>query len=125
MSSLSALKSRVDGVFSSILIFCPNFPAAAQTNVAKKFEQLNGIINAVLEKMRRDDAKQWLRMCLQEVQQSRKHYEDGDRDKGRELIQRAEEHFKNAFNRKVTAARFFVDDLGAIRDEEAGFPEQE
>ena len=60
---------------------------------------------------------------LQEIEQSRKHYEAGDRKQGRYVIQRAEEHFNNAFSRKQTVARFVVGGSGAALDEESGFPQ--
>jgi hypothetical protein len=119
---IGELKSTVEEVFSSIVVFCPNFPPMAQTNTAKKFEQLTNLVDAVLERMQTGHAKQWLRICLQEIQQSWKHYEQGDRKQGRYLIQRAEEHFKNAFSKKQTTARFVVGESGEAQDADTGFP---
>jgi hypothetical protein len=121
--TLNELKSRANEVFSSIILFCPDFPPAAQTNTTKKFEQLTGIIDAVLEKVRSDDAKQWLRVCLQEIRQAQRHYEGGDRGGGMDLMQRAEEHFNQAFSKKETAPRFLVGDGGAAQDTDKGFPQ--
>ncbi len=103
---LAELKAGAKEVFSSIIVFCPDFPPAVQTSAPKKFEQLTSIIDRVSEKMRSDEARQCLRNCLQEVQQAQKSYEDGDRKKGKDLMQRAEEHFKQAFAKKAKAARF-------------------
>lgn len=121
--TLSELRNRGNEVFSSIIIFCPDFPPAAQTTTGKKFEQLTAIIDRVLEKVRSDDAKKWLQICLQEAQQSRKHYEEGDRRRGVDLIQRAEEHFKQAFSKEQTAPRFVVGEQGSVQDTDAGFPQ--
>jgi hypothetical protein len=121
--TIAELKGRASEVFSSIIVFCPNFPPAAQTNAAKKFEQLNGIIDRALEMVRCDDARQWLRICLEEIEQSRKHYEEGDRKKGMDLIQRAEQHFKQAFATKGKAVRFVAGPSGPALDSDSGFPQ--
>jgi len=42
--ALSGLKNTATEVFSSIIVFCPNFPPAAQTNTAKKFDQLTDLL---------------------------------------------------------------------------------
>ncbi len=122
-TTLAELKSRASEVFSSIIVFCPDFPPAAQTSAPKKFEQLTDIINRLSEKVRSDDGKQWLRICLQEIQQAWKAYEDDDRKKGKDLMQRAEEHFKNAFSKNPPTARFIVGDSGTTLDETSGFPQ--
>lgn len=121
--TLAELKGRANEAFSSIILFCPDFPPAAQTSAPKKFEQLISIIDCVSEKVRSDDARQWLRVCLQEVQQARKSYEDGDRNKGKDLMQRAEEHFQRALARKAKAARFVAGQSGPAVDSDSGFPQ--
>ena len=121
--TLAELKARAVEVFSSIIVFCPNFPAAAQTNTEKKFEQLIAILDSVSGKVRGEDAKQWLRICLSEVQQSRKHYDAGGRKKGMDLMQRAQEHFKQAFSQKPKVARFVAGLAGPTIDSENGFPQ--
>lgn len=120
--TLRELKNRANEVFSSIIVFCPDFPPEAQTSTQKKFDQLTKIVGAVLERTRNDDSKQWLRVCLQEIDQSRNHYEAGDRKQGRYVIQHAEEHFKDAISKKQTAPRFVVGESGATQDADTGFP---
>jgi len=122
-TTLAELKVRANEIFSSIIVFCPDFPAAAQTSASRKFEQLAHMLDAVFEKLRSDDAKQWLRICIQETQQAQKAYEDGDRKKGKDLMQRAEEHFKNALSKKQTTARFITGESGAVRNVDSGFPQ--
>lgn len=121
--TIASLKNRAKEVFNSIIIFCPDFPPAAQTNPAKKFEQLAAIIDALLEKVRAADANQWLRACMREVQQARKHYDHGERKKGMELMQPAEAHFDNAFSRNQTAPRLVVGNSGSVSDTESDFPQ--
>ncbi len=120
--TLGELRGRATELFSSILVFCPNFPPAAHTTTAKKFEELEDVIRAVLERTRSQDGKHWLRVSQQEVQESRKFYEGGDRKKGRQKIQRAEEHFGNAFAKKEIAPRFIAGSSGPAQDVDAGFP---
>src|ERR1700743_3019738 len=103
---LGELKNRASEVFSSIIVFCPDFPPAAQTSAVKKFDQLTDVVDRAMEKVRNVDAKQWLRICLREIQESQKSYQDGDHRKGKDLMQRAEQHFKQAFAKKRITARF-------------------
>lgn len=121
--TIAEIKTRANEVFSSIIVFCPDFPAAAQTNTAKKFGQLIDLINEALEKLKSNDARQWTRICLQEVQEAQRHYESGDSKKGRNLTQRAEEHFLFAFSGKRTSACFIAGAPGAAADTDSGFPE--
>jgi hypothetical protein len=122
--TFSELKSEASDNFSFILVFCPNWPSALkQINTAKVFNNMIDLINAISEQTKGDDTKQWLLVCLQEVRQSWKHYEDGNRSAGRKLIQRAEEHFKNAFSKKPIEARFIAGESGAAFDSEKGIPE--
>jgi hypothetical protein len=116
------LKDRAEGVFSCIILWCPDFPPAAKTTAAREFNELIELIHSILEGTRRDDSKQWLRICLDEVRQSRKHYENGNARKGRDLIQRAEEHFRNALAKKQIAPRFVVGESGLAQDADTGFP---
>jgi hypothetical protein len=111
--TLSELKSRAKDRFSYILIGCPNFPPATGTTTKSAFEKQIGFIEAILERTKGDEAKQWLRICLQEVRQSWKYYEDGKLHKGAEMIQQAEEHFNNAFSKKPIEARFIAGKFGA------------
>jgi hypothetical protein len=121
--SLGILRSRAAEVFSSILLFSPNFPPEAQTSTEKKFDQLIALVEQALERIRRDEAKQFLRICLQEIESSRKHYEDGDDQQGRYQIQRAEQHFRDAFLKKPKNTRFIAGESGAALDHQSGFPQ--
>jgi hypothetical protein len=121
---LSEIKSEAKDMFSYILVFCPNFPPATGATTKTTFEKQIGFIEAILERTKGDEAKQWLRICLQEVRQSWKSYEDGNLVKGKDLIQQAEKHFKNAFSKKPIEARFVAGESGAAFDSEKGFPEQ-
>jgi hypothetical protein len=109
----SELKNGASDRFSSILLFCPNWPPLAQTSTTEKFTQLIGFIDTIVEHTKSNEAKQWLRICLQEVRQSWKSYEDGNLLKGKDLIQQAEEHFENAFSKKPIEARFIAGRSGA------------
>lgn len=120
---LNQLKQKANDIFSFIVVSCPNFPPETKTTTAREFDELTELVQSVMEGIRSDDAKQWLRICLQEVAQSRKHYEDGDRKQGRYVIQRAAEHFKQAFAKKVVAARFVVGSSGPALDNDSGFPQ--
>jgi hypothetical protein len=120
---LAEMRTRVSEIFSAILVFCPDFPPAAETSMTIKFRQLTEFIDAILERTRGEDAKQWLRICLDEVRQSLRYYEQGDQKMGRELIQRAEEHFNNTFSKKAIGPRFIVGESGPARDTDAGFPQ--
>jgi len=75
-----------------------------------------------MEQKKSDRAKQWLRVCLQEVRHSWKHYEDGNFREGRKLTQRAKEYFKNAFSKKPIEARFVAGQTSAALDSDSGFP---
>lgn len=116
------LKRKATDIFSFILLSCPDFPAETETTTAREFDELTELIHAVMEGTHSEDGKQWLRISLQEVQQSRKHYEKGDRKEGRYVIQRAEEHFKNAFAQEKTDPRFVAEESGAAQDTDTGFP---
>src|SRR6266487_2367391 len=120
---LSELRRKATDIFSFILVSCPDFPPETKTTTAREFDELTELIQGVMEGIRRDDGKRCMRICLQEVQHSRKHYEAGDRKQGRYVIQRAEEHFKNAFSKKESTARFGVGESGAALDAESGFPQ--
>ena|SRR5580700_2196993 len=121
--AFSELKSRASDRFSYILVFCPNFPPATGTTTKTAFEKLIGFLDAIMEQTKSEEAKQWLRVCLQEVRQSWKSYEDGNLSEGRKLIQRAKQHFKNAFSKKPIAPRFSAGESGAALDNESGFPD--
>jgi hypothetical protein len=120
---LAGMRTRVSEIFSAILVFCPDFPPAAETSMAIKFRQLTEFIDAILERTRGEDAKQLLRICLDEIRQSLRYYEQGDQEMGRELIQRAEAHFNNMFSKKTIGHRFIVGESGPARDTDAGFPQ--
>ena len=121
--TLSEIKSRARDRFSYILIFCPNFPPATRTTTRSAFEKQIGFIEAILEQTKSEESKQWLRVCLQEVRESWKTYEAGNISGGRKLIQRAEEHFKNAFSKKPIQARFVAGEAGVVLDNDRDFPE--
>jgi hypothetical protein len=121
--TFSELKSEARDMFSFILISCPNWhPSLKQISTTKVFNDIIDLINAISEQTKGDDARQWLRVCLQEVRQSWKSYEDGNLKEGRKLIQRAEEHFKNAFSKKPVEARFVAGETGAAINSDCGFP---
>jgi hypothetical protein len=79
---LSELTSGANEIFSSITVFCPEFPPEAQTSVTKKFNQLLNILEALSAKLTQDDSKQWLRICWHEVHESQKYYDAGQRMEG-------------------------------------------
>ena len=122
-TTLRELKTRASEIFSSILLFCPNFPPMAQTNTAKKFAQLIDVIEAVLDEITDEGSINWLRIALKEANQSRKAYDEGNRNRGVDLIQQADEHFNNAFSKKVMAPRFTAGESGAALDDDSGFPQ--
>ena len=119
--AFNELKSEAGDRFSYILVFCPNFPPATGTTTKKAFEKLIDLIDAITEQTKSEDSKQWLRVCLQEVRQSWKNYDDGNQTEGRKLIQRAEEYFKSALSKKPIEARFVAGESGAALDSEKGF----
>lgn len=122
--TFSQIKQRASDGFSFILIGCPDkWPSILkEMNTAKAFNQVIDLINAILDQTKGDDAKQWLRVCLQDVRQSWKSYEDGKLTEGRKLIQIAKGHFDNAFSKKPIEARFIAGESGAAFDSEKGFP---
>lgn len=120
--TMSKLRNEAIEAFGFILVFCPHFPKNIKTTVAAEFDGLVAIVDAVMENSTRDEDKQWLRICRQEVQEARNYYEAANRDKGMEVIQRAQEHFKNAFSKKNTAPRFVADESGAAQNSDSGFP---
>jgi hypothetical protein len=63
-----------------------------------------------------------LGVCLQEIRQSWKYYDDGDIGGGKQMIQRAEEHFDNAFSKKPMQARFIAGESGVSLGSEKGLP---
>lgn len=121
--TLGEIKSETRDLFSYILIGCPDFPSGTGSTTEKEFVKLIDFIDSLMERTKNEDAKQWLRVCLQEVRQSWKHYNSGNLKGGREIIQQAEEHFKNAFSKKPIEARFVVGESGAVQDSDSGFPE--
>jgi hypothetical protein len=120
--SLNELTARAKEVFSSIILFCPNFPAAAKTNSAKKFDQLIEFVNAVFKKTSDEDAKKWIRLSLKEILEARAFYEQGATKEGCHLMQTAEEHFTNGIARKSRKPRFIAGESGAASDADSGFP---
>ena len=121
--TLTELKSEARDRFSYILVFCPNFPSGTKATTKTSFEKLIELIDAIVEQTKGEEAKQWLTVCLQEVRESWKYYDDGNIKDGRKTIQRAEEHFQNAFARKTTEARFVAGETDSAFDNENGFPE--
>ena len=121
--SLAELKRKASDIFSFILLSCPDFPEETKTTIAREFDELTELILAAADAVSSEGAKQWLKISLQEVQQSRRQYEVNDQKLGMDLIQRAEEHFKNAFSKKASTARFTVGEGGATHDTSSGFPQ--
>jgi hypothetical protein len=123
--AFSQTKQRASDGFSFILAFCPNkWPSILKgMNTAKAFEQLITYIDSIMEQIKNEESKQWLRICLQEIRQSWKNYDDGNLPEGKKLIQRAEEHFNNVFSKKPVEARFTAGESGAAADKKSGFPE--
>jgi hypothetical protein len=119
---LSEIKKEAKDMFSFILISCPDWhPLLKEMTTAKAFNHMIDLLNIVLEKAKADNAKQWLRICLQELRTSWKHYEDGNLKAGRETIQQAEEYFNNAISKKPIEARFVSGESGAALDSKKGF----
>jgi hypothetical protein len=118
----SEIKAKAKDIFSFILVFCPEFPTGTNTNIAREFDQLTELVGAALQKLKSEDAKQWLKICIQELRNSRTHYEKGDRKMGMDMIQRAQEHFENAFSRTPSTARFVAGESGPVADKDSGFP---
>jgi hypothetical protein len=120
--TLSEVKSRAKDRFSSILIFCPNWPALARTSMTENFEELITWIEDITSRTRSGDTKHWLRICLQEIQESWRQYQAGDLQAGRKTIQVAESHFDDAFAHRSMAPRFMAGASGATLDNDEGFP---
>jgi hypothetical protein len=118
----SELKSDVKDRFSYILVFCPNFPPATGATTKTAFEKLIGSIDAITQQTKNEEAKQWLRLCLQEVRASWKSYEEGDIHKGAKQIQQARRYFSNALSKKPMEPRFIAGESGAALDDQSGFP---
>ena len=74
----------------------------------KKFEELRSIIGEIRDRTKSDGAKRWLNISLQEITQSEDHYEKGKREMGQDVIQRAEEHFRNAFCNQTNPGTVFL-----------------
>src|SRR5690348_16317770 len=104
--TIAELKTRASEIFSSITLFCPDWPAFAQTNTEKKFGELEEILNSILDRLKDEEQKKWLRLCMQEAQQARNCYEEGDTDNGKRIIQVAKGHFRNVVSKKSTSPRF-------------------
>jgi hypothetical protein len=121
--SVEANKGKASDSFSYILVFCPNFPPATRSTTKKAFEDLINQIDVIMRGSCKETTKQWLRICLTDIRQSWKSYDEGNIREGRKLIQRAEEHFNNAFSKKSMEARFVGQERGAALDNNAGFPE--
>jgi hypothetical protein len=117
----SELKSEARDLFSYILVFCPNFPHYTKSTTKKEFENMIGLIDVISQQTKSDEARQWLKLCLQEVRQSWGYYDDGKQHEGASAIQQAEEYFRNAFSKKPIAARFVVGETGAAQDSDKGF----
>ena len=120
--TLSEIKSEARDLFSYILLGCPNFPAGTGSTTTKEFEKLLSLVDAIMERTKRDQGKQLLRICFQEIRQSWKYYEDGKLHEGKHMIQQAEEHFISAVSKKPIEARFIAGESGAALDSEKGFP---
>jgi len=121
--SAAELRSRTRDIFSYILLSCPNFPECNKTSIDKEFGELTEGVIQIMESVRSEEAKQWLRLCLSEIRKAKEHYTSGDRSAGMGVLQLAEEHFDNAFSRKSTAPRFIVGESGPAQDSDSGFPE--
>jgi hypothetical protein len=119
------LKQKASDGFSFILVFGPNnWPSILKgMNTAKAFEQLISLIDSVMQQLKNEESRQWLRICLQETRQSWKNYDEGKLTEGRKLIQRAKGYFDNALSKKPIEARFIVGESGGASDEKNGFPE--
>jgi len=120
--TFSEIKKRASDRFSYILVFCPKFPPYTRATTKTAFEKLIALIDSIMEQVVEQDSKQWLRICLQEIRQSWKDYDEGNLTEGRKLIQRAKGHFDDAFSRKPIEPRFIVGQSGAVFDEKNGFP---
>src|SRR5579871_5343525 len=121
--SLNQLKQIASDMFSYILLGCPNFPKGTRTTTKTAFEELIGLIDAIIQRTKSEEARQWLGICLQEIQKSYESYEDGNISDGKKLIQQAEEHFNNGVSKKPIESRFIADEKGASRDTKGGFPD--
>ena len=121
--NFSELKQNASDRFSYILVFCPNFPPYTRTTTKTAFEKLVALIDSVMGQLKNEESKQWLRVCLQEVRESWKNYDDGKLTEARKLIQRAQAHFDNAFSKKPMEPRFTAGETGAALDSDKGFPE--
>ncbi len=119
--TLAEIKSEARDLFSYILIGCPDFPLGTGSTTKKEFEKLIDLIDVILGRTKSDEAKQWLAICVQETRKSWKYYNEGKLERGREMIQQAEEHFNNALSNKSIEPRFLAGESGAALDNEKGF----
>ena len=76
---LGELKRRAKDRFSYILLGCPNWgPLLKNVTIASAFGKQIEMLSAILDRTKEDDAKQWLRLCINETRESRRAYETGD-----------------------------------------------
>jgi hypothetical protein len=120
--TISQLQRRARDRFSYILVFCPNFPPATRTTTETAFGKIIDFIEEIMERTGNDQAKEWLRLSLEEIRKSHKSYEEGRLSEGRKLIQLARDYYDNAISKKPIETKFFAGESGPALDTEKGFP---
>ena len=103
----------------------PNFPEERQMNTATALHELMEAMSRGQERLKSRDQRRWIRIAIKEVEQAANAYLNGDADQGRESLNSAEQHFRNALDGKRLRATFIADASGGVqalepREDEAG-----
>jgi hypothetical protein len=99
--------------FSFVLVGAPDFPPELKTNTARAFADLRNDLTT-LAAFFEGQAGTWVSIALNEIDASERAYERGDLREGKDLIQRAEVHVRNAVRGKPTRPTFQVAPDGTV-----------
>jgi len=106
---LYILRSKILDSMSFILLSAPHeFPAECKTNLEKERRELLSHLEQHRAVLKAKEQLVWHSIAEQEAKEALDAYAAGERKRGADLIQRAEDHFRKSFRTKRIRPGFIV-----------------
>jgi hypothetical protein len=101
-------------LFGYVILSAPDFPEEDDTNTDVEIARLAEAVKRIWSDELSDEKRRWLALCLKEIGKVGQLFRLGDEQKGLELLQSAEGHFKNALAGTAMKTAFYVDESGEV-----------
>ena len=106
--------ARTLELFAYILLYAPDFPPEDETRTEGEFAKLLDHLQSIRSDTRYPRATQWLDLAILECQDSLSAFSGRDTERGLDLVQSSEQHFRDYLRRRTLKPQFVVGPDGSV-----------